>query len=313
VKLRSLDRNAGNTISFRSHKNNHNNNNNKMDKVKGAAKGAVNGVKSIKWSDVKRNTMLMAWMLSGIAVVLAPIIQWTVHKNEYYKAVGYAIEYENEQNQQNDDGNDDGSDYAAYYKECGWWNVVCQREQINYADYYMGDNNNGQDEDGNYEYQFTTPTWFVILSGGNSEEMSRWKEENTGVRDEMDETGPTAGAIMAVIYMFLAFLVVLGIGCATFYKSKPLSTIKWSLVFIIQMCLINFLLLPSLISNEDRMWDESIYGWYGQIGVLMAFFDFWVLIFSTIFLVVLYLEDRKNGSEDTTTSTTSGDEYNNMA
>lgn len=279
-----------------------------MDKVKGAAKGAVNGVKSIKWSDVKRNTILMAWMLTGIAVFLAPIIQWTIHKNKYYKAAGQYIEYEQQQEEQN--GNDDASDYAAYYKDCGWWNVVCQRQQMKYADYYMGDNNQGQDENGNYNYQFSIPTWFVILSGGNSEEMRRWKEENTGVRDDQDEVAPTGGAIAVVVFMFLAFLFVLGLGFATFYKSKPLLTIKWSLAFMMQMCFINFLLLPSLISNDDRMWDDSIYGWYGQIGVLMAFFDFYVLIFATIFLIVLHIEDKKNGPADDDSEDADG--YNHM-
>eukprot|EP00980_Cylindrotheca_fusiformis_P012948 scaffold3236_cov66-Cylindrotheca_fusiformis.AAC.14 len=267
-----------------------------MDRVKGAARGAVNGVKSIQWSDVKRNTILMAWLISGLVVFLAPLIQWKVRKNQYYKAAGQYIEYEQQQEEQDQNQDDDyTSDYAAYYKECGWWNIACQRKQMKYANYYMGDNNDqDQDENGNYNYQFTIPAWFVIISGGDSEELRRWKEENTGVRqDDLDETAPTGGEITVVVFMFLTFLVVLGLGFVTFYKRAGLAPIKWSLVFMIQMCFMNFLLLPSLISNEDRMWDESIYGWYGQIGVLMAFFDFYVLIFSTVFLIVLYLEDRK--------------------
>lgn len=272
-----------------------------MDRIKATASIAADEVRSIEWSSVKRNTVLVAWMVSGLVAFLAPIIQWTVHKKSFYKSQGYMIEYENQQRQyeeqqnENDDyqyGNQ--SEYSNLYKECSWWNVVCQRQQMRYAEYYMGDEQN-QDEAVNYNNQI--PDWFVFMTGGQSEELSRWKEDNTGVNDEMDETAPTAGEIMAVSYMFLVLLTVLIIGFGTFYKSRPFSTLKWGLAFLINMILVNFLLLPSIISNEDRMWDDSIYGFYGQVGVLMAYFDFWVLIFSTIFLIVLKREEKNNARE----------------
>ena len=58
------------------------------------------------------------------------------------------------------------------------------------------------------------------------------------------------------------------------------------------------------------MWDDSIYGWYGQIGVLMAYFDFWVGMFSVVFLIALWVLGKKKqqqGQEKTTTNN-----YSNM-
>lgn len=266
-----------------------------MDRIKASASVAANEVRSIEWSAVKRNTVLVTWIVSGLVAFLAPLIQWSVHKNSFYSAQGYMVEYENQQREYEEQQNQQyeyGDNNNSPYKECGWWNVVCQRQQMKYAEYYMGDNN----EDNNYNEQI--PGWFVFLSGGQSEVMRRWKEENTGVRDEMDETAPSTGEILAVIYMFVVFAAIFFIGCTTFYKSKPFSTLKWGLAFLINMCIVNILLLPGLISNEDRMWDESIYGFYGQIGILMAYFDFWVLIFSTIFLVILAREEKKNALQE---------------
>lgn len=272
-----------------------------MDRIKTVASLTADEVRAIEWSSVKRNSVLVAWMVSGLVAFLAPIIQWSVHKNNFYRAQGYMVEYENQQKQYEEQQNQNNeyqygneSQYASLYKECGWWNIACQRQQMRYAEYYMGGDQNQNDA---YNYNEQIPSWFVFLSGGQSEELSRWKEENTGVRNEMDETSPNAGEIFAVIYMFLVLFVVLIIGCATFYKSRPFSALKWGLAFLINMIVVNFLLLPSLITNEDRMWDDSIYGFYGQVGVLMAYFDFWVIIFSTVFLIVLNRLEKKNAQE----------------
>lgn len=272
-----------------------------MDRIKATASIAADEVRSIEWSSIKRNTILVAWMISGLVAFLAPLIQWAAQKRSFYKTQGYMIEYENqqreyeEQQEQNDEyqyGNE--SEYSSVYKECGWWNIACQRQQMRYAEYYMG---NDQNEDDAENYNQQIPSWFLFLSGGQSESLMKWKEENTGVRDEMDETAPTVGENIAAIYMFAVLLIVIVIGSRTFYKSRPFTTLKWGLGFLINMILVNFLLLPSLISNEDRMWDDSIYGFYGQVGILMAYFDLYVMLFASVFLIVLAREEKKNAEE----------------
>ena len=51
---------------------------------------------------------------------------------------------------------------------------------------------------------------------------------------------------------------------------------------------------------EDRIMEDSIYGWYGQIGVLMAYIDFYGLLFCVGFLVFLglFMKTRSRGEED---------------
>jgi len=283
--------------------------------VSAKAKSAVSAVKSIEWSQVKRNTILVAWLLMGLTAFSAPIIQWSVHKKDYYSKVGYLVEYEQQQEQQNNNGNDDGDDaYGGVYRDCSWWNLVCKKQQASYASYYMGDNNdqgNQYDEDGNAVYNFQLPSWYIAIGGGeNSEEVRRWKEENTGERMEDDEeTSPTTGEILVLTYMYLTLVGILGFGFYTFYQKKPLAPLKIGIWFLVQLIIVNVLLIPKLISSEDRMWDESIYGWYGQVGVLMAYFDFWVGIFCISFLVLLHIQDKK-GSGSSTEQGTDSDEEN---
>lgn len=276
--------------------------------VKARAVASITAVKNIEWSNVKRNTMLMAWNITGLLAFVVPFVVWTVHKQQYYKAAGYMVEYEQQQQEYEDqyngddnyNGNDDGNGYSNIYQDCGWYNFVCKRQQMEYANYYMASGDSGEqeyDEYGNAVEEFSTPSWFLFLQGGNTEEMRKWTEENTGQRMEDDEElGNTAGEVAALVYMNLAFLAVLGYGFYTFYNKYDLSKLKWSLFFLVQLVVVNFLLLPKLISSEDRMWDDSIYGWYGQTGVLMAYFDFWVGIFALVFLIVLAREDKKNAA-----------------
>jgi len=313
-----------------------------MDKVKQASANTIATIKSIDWSDVKQNILLLTWSLSGILAFSIPLIQWSIHKKEYYNAVGYQVEYENQQRyyeeqqeqyykqqqyyyQQQQQKYYNGDDnygygyeygYQHYYKKCGWWNIVCRRQQQKYAQLYMGDEN--QNDDGEYEFQI--PGWFLFLSNQSTEEMRRWEEENTGVRQDDDDVKKTGGEIVVMTYMFLIFVSVFGFGVYSLHKRTNRSMLKWSLLFLIQLIIVNIFLLPSLIGIDDRMWDESIYGWYGQIGVLMAFFDLWVLIFAVAFLLVFYLQDKKATSSSsaadsatTTTSTSGNDEYHTMA
>ena len=266
-----------------------------MDKVKGATAATVAGIKSIKWSEFKRNTILLAWTISGLIAFILPLALVTSEKKAFYKAIGYANEYEDEQRnyEEQQNQNDDGYQYSSYYKSCGWWNIVCKTKQMKYANMYGDDN---QMDDDNNGYTFTIPTWFLLM-GGQTEEMRRWEEENTGVRQEDDDLQTYAGETVFVVFMMLSFLVVWGMGIRAFYKSTDTSIVKFGLIFMLQMCIANLFLVPSLISTEDRMWEDSYYGWYAQTGVLMAYFDFWVAIFSIAFLIVLYIVDKKSSSE----------------
>lgn len=263
---------------------------------------------SINWSEVRSNTVLLAWLLTGIAGLLIPVVQWHVHRQSYYKSYGYYVEYEQQQQEydeaqnNNNDNNDDNQNGSSYYKDCGWWNLVCKQKQAYYANYY-GD---GNDNDNQNQQSF--PSWFLMM-GGQTEEMSRWQEENTGVRQE-EEQGNTTGQVIAVVWMMLLFVGVLGYGAVTLYKREPKSGVLLSLAVLLQILVLNLFMLPSLISTENRMFEDSVYGWYGQTGVLMAYMDFWWMAFSVGFLILfglMHRAERKRGVSETINNTEGGE------
>mmetsp|Transcript_27028 Transcript_27028/g.54004 ORF Transcript_27028/g.54004 Transcript_27028/m.54004 type:complete len:208 (+) Transcript_27028:94-717(+) len=140
-------------------------------------RGSVN---SINWKSVWANPLLLAWISAAVLSVAVPSIQWSVQRSSFYQSYGYAVEYENQQReyeeQQNDDGNNDDV-YGSVYESCSSWNWWCIKKQAYYADYY-GDGNKDDGDDGGAG-SMTFPSWFIFL-GGQTENMRRWEEENTG-------------------------------------------------------------------------------------------------------------------------------------
>jgi hypothetical protein len=278
---------------------------------------------SINWASVKTNKLLIAWLVFGTAAVLVPPIQWQVQRAQFYGKYGKYVWYEEQQrqyeeayNQNNDDGNDDGNSASYYYKDCSSWNWKCRAQQEKYAQQYYGDNNNnnnnnnnGYDENGNPVADATIPTWFQLISGSNgqSEAMSRWQEENTGVRqeeDDQDEGKATVGGIIVTLYMALAVLATVIYGANRLYKTglqklgrNGVKGLVVALVLVMNLLFLNLMLAPSLVSVEDRMMEESVYGWYGQLGVLMLYIDFYGLLFCAGFLVAFYFIFFRNGKD----------------
>ena len=268
---------------------------------------------SINWSSVKSNTLLVAWLIFGTVTVLVPPMQWGIQRTKYYKSYGKYVAYEqkqrqyeeqaNQNNNNNNNNNNNGNYYSSLYKNCARWNWSCQSKQEKYAQQYFGENNNnnnGYDENGNPVSDESIPTWFKFLSGSNSdsEAMRRWKEENTGQRQEDDrdreEGRSTGGEIVVAIYMVFATLAVVVYGANRLYQSggdTVADNVKGpiiALILLANLLILMLLLVSKLVSVEDRMMEDSVYGWYGQVGVLIAYISFWGLLFSVSFLVAFY-------------------------
>lgn len=274
---------------------------------------------SINWSSVKANKLLIAWLVFGAAAVLVPPVQWQIQRGQFYRNYGKYVAYEQQQrqyeeaqNQNNNDGNNDGYYYSSYYKACAGWNWICRAKQEKYAQQYFGDNNNnnnnGYDENGNPVADTQIPAWFQLMSGssGQSEAMRRWQEENTGVRqeDNEEEAKATAGEIFVTIYMMLAVLAMVTYGINRLYQgglenlgNDGVKGLVVALVLVLNLLFLNLLLAPSLVSVEDRMMEDSVYGWYGQIGVLMIYISFYGMLFCTGFLVAFYFIFFRAGKE----------------
>ncbi len=156
------------------------------------------------------------------------------------------------------------------------------------------------------------PGWYVILGGTeNSEEMQKWKEEQTGVRAEDAMGNPAEGGLKFVytITLFL-FIALLGYGAFTLggTKKQPLTNLIALLVITSVVAFMNLVMTAQgVISSDDRDLENSYYGWYGQMGVLLAYTDFWFMLFSLAYLIAFrvsaYLEQRaasknEDGSND---------------
>lgn len=230
----------------------------------------------------------ISWVISSLATVLIPVIIWSTQRSNYYSAVGYALEqnqyYENNKNNNNNNANNNNNgNYYSTYKECGWWNWACKQKQYYYAT--MQDNNNG-------EYRQKMPGWYIIFGGyDNSEEMRRWKEENTGQRAE--EGNRSEGGLKFVyamsLIMFFA-LVVFGVLTVGKRQSRGMLVILLGVTLFVSF--MNFLMATNgAISSDDRDFENSYYGWYGQMGVLLAYTDFWIMLFSFGYLVVFQVHN----------------------
>jgi hypothetical protein len=242
-----------------------------------------------------------SWIASGLIAVFVPIITWSTQRGAYYNAYGYALELEEEQkqyyeNQDGDDGNQDGDDgnYYTTYKECSWINWPCRKRQ-----YYYATMDDGNDENG--DGQQTLPNWFIFLGGAdNSEDMQRYREENTGVR----ATSVTPSGLKFVYaWTLIMFFALYAFGAFSLVKKHNVSNLVVLLSVSASLGLMNMIMAAQgVISSDDRDMEDSYYGWYGQIGILMAYTNFWIMLFSIAFLsafgVRSYLEKKAKASDE---------------
>lgn len=228
----------------------------------------------------------LSWVVSGLLAILIPVITWSSQRGAYYNAVGAALEseqyYENQNNNNDNNNNNQGDDYYSVYKECSWFNWPCRKKQYYYAT--MDEGGDGNDDG---EYRQEIPSWYLFLGGlENSEEMQRWKEENTGIRQEEGNVGTSGGIKFVYALNLILFVALLSFGAKTIGNKQPVCSLR---VFLILTAIISFMNLimaaQGLISSDERDYEGSYYGWYGQMGVLMTYTNFWMMLFSIGFLI----------------------------
>jgi len=273
-------------------------------------------LRSIDWQRVRANPILLAWISAASLSVAVPSVQWYLQRSSYYKSYGYAVDYENQQrdyeeqqNQNNDENNDDT--YGSVYESCSGWNWWCIQKQAYYANYY-GDDKQNEDDGGTDE--MTIPNWFIYI-GGETEDMQKWEEENTGVRQEENTSAYSGTQTFVCVWTVLMFLAIVAYGARTLYSQGcRRSLVVLSLLFA-QFCFLNILMLPSgAISSEDRQMEDSVYGWYGQVGVLLAYINIWFLAFTVLFPIAFfvcdYIESKKFFLNTESTPTADGEYHN---
>ena len=84
--------------------------------------------------------------------------------------------------------------------------------------------------------------------------------------------------------MFVGILMYGTYVLATKQRKTPLVV---TILLYAQFCLLTLIMASQgVISSDDREFEDSIYGWYGQMGVLIAYQSFWFMLFTVVFALV---------------------------
>lgn len=216
--------------------------------------------------------VLGAWVIGGLLSIFVPLVKWKNQRKQWYDYYGRYVEYENNQrayeeqqenqynnNNNNNNGNNNNGQNGNYdrdgnwYPSCSWWQFKCRQRRFA----YMNANNDGDDNN----IQF--PNWYATI-GGRTEE-DREGEEMEGAADE------APGAVKFVYtWTLLVFIAMLIFGGITIFKRKALTPLIVIMLIVGQFALLQLLLLgQGVIVTEGREMEDSVYGWYGQLAVLM--------------------------------------------
>jgi hypothetical protein len=241
----------------------------------------------------------ISWIVSGLAAAFIPVIIWTSHRASYFYQYGAYLKqqdyyedqqrYYEQQQEYYNNGNNNGNDNNYYgnnnnsntYKQCSWLNWPCRRKQWLYATYSQQQDNNGD------QVNQSVPAWYVFM-GGETEEMQRWREEaedqGQGGRNG-GASSSNAGLNFAYFLTLLLFVGLVAYGAKIIVKKEPMHNLTVFLIVAVVVGFMNLILSVNAISSgDDRDMDDSYYGWYGQTAVLMAYTDFWMMLFAFAFL-----------------------------
>jgi hypothetical protein len=244
-----------------------------------------------KWQPGTSNYLLFAWALSSLLAAIIPVVKWTSERNSYFSYYGEYKLYEMQQKQYEQQAN--GNWNGSYYNSCGWWDFKCKYQAKVYLATY-GNNNGGNQQGGggneNNQMRAVLPGWYYLFGG--SIEMDQRQ------REEMGLTGPEEGGMKFVFACtIIMFIALAAYGFRTMYTGKDRSGLIFSLIMFGMFTIMNLLTtVQGTIETDDRFFEDSVYGWFGQWAVLVAYTDFWLIIhcFSfALLLGVLKLLDMK--------------------
>jgi hypothetical protein len=227
-----------------------------------------------KWSIV----LVVIWIVAGILTLSIPAGKYDAAKQQYYSSYGRYVEYENQQRQyeqaQNGNNNNNGDDSSQAYPSCRWYQWGCRNAQY----YYRAQNNDKND-------MVYTPSWYRFIGGGeNSEENRRFYEE-MGISYDPDEP---SGAMKFVygwtVVMFVGLLIY---GSFVLLTSRSVLGLVVLCAVFAQFSLLQILLCgQGVVSSDNRQLEDTVYGWYGQAGVLQVYTDFGMVIFCAGFCII---------------------------
>jgi hypothetical protein len=230
---------------------------------------------------------ILIWILGGVLALIIPASKWTKNKNDFYEVSGKYIAYEQEQrayeeaNRQNNGDNNDENYYAI--PTCRWYQWSCRKNA-----YYYQMQNNDHAED-----QVQVPAWYLFL-GGTTEEQQRQREE-MGMSSQNN-----APVKLVYVWSVVLFIILILYGVVVLAKGWSMNSLRVILLFWTQFCIMILILTAQgVIETDGRALEENIYGFYGQMGILLAYSSFWMALHSGIYTLVLtvravYMRWREN-------------------
>lgn len=236
--------------------------------------------------------MLASWALSCFLALIIPVSKWASERNNYYNYQGKYNEYEQQQRQY--EQQQEAAQNGEYYygaTQCQWWNFRCRSNM----------NNNYQNDDGNQDERYyeqmqlraSMPSWFFFF-GGKLEEDDRQREE-------MGLTQSQGNMKFVYFWSILMFIGLAVYGWMTLYKGQDRMGLIIALAIFGQFALLNLITTVGAVSTDNRDMEDSIYGWYGQFSVLLAYTDFWMMLqtfgFAVVLLITRYMDQKKAASE----------------
>lgn len=233
--------------------------------------------------------LLAGWALSSLLALIIPVSKWAAERNRYYSYYGQYNEYQQQQNQYEEQGNGNyNGNYNGnnYYNMCSWWDIKCRYQMRRYQQMY-GNNNNNNNNGGNGDQEQAQmrammPGWYFFF-GGAVEEDDRDREE-MGLSSN---NGSMKFVYACTIVMFIGLSIF---GFRAMYSGKDRMGIIVALLIFGQFSLMNLLTtVQGTIETDDRFFEDSVYGWFGQWSVLVAYTQFWLMLHCFIFAGMLGL------------------------
>lgn len=253
---------------------------------------------------------MAAWVIGGILSITIPVLKWNSGKQDYYDSYGYAVEYEQQQRayEEGQNGNDNNNNNYYNYPDCHWWQYKCRLSQFNYRQNADGNNNNNNN---NGEYSLQYPGWYIFF-GGTTEEDQRWKEEQGNYGD-----AGSSGAIKFVYaWSMVMFAAILFYGGFVLVKKRAVGPLLIMLIMFFQFAIMGMVLLcQGVLLTDERDLEDSVYGWWGQTGVLMMYtntaYCWFTFIFAVVFLARAFWQRhvKKEAAQDEANKAEAGDSY----
>jgi len=221
--------------------------------------------------------LLLGWLASATLAVIIPVSKWSAERSKYHRYYGQYNEYEYQQQQyENQNNGNYNNNYNGnnnrYSQLCSWWDFQCRYRVGRYQQMY-GNGDGGQEEG---QMRAMLPGWYFFF-GGSIDQDDRDGEEGGMGKNE----GSMKFVYTMTIIMFLGLTVF---GFRTMYAGKDRMGVIAALLIFGTFSLMNLLTtVQGTVETDNRFFENSIYGWFGQWSVLVAFTDFWLCLHCFLF------------------------------